>query len=247
MRQMPAAAINMFCFRPKFPAGRDRARDSGGPVQRDAARRISHSLSAAVLRDGGVAGFEALLRWKHPVHGLIPPAEFISLAKQAGLILRLGDWVLAEASPICRTWQEPGQRRVSIAVNVSAVQFDVPEYPERVFAILAETGIDPSLVTLELTEGILVRDAARTRANLTRLHLARVWIALDDFGTGYSSSSYLTDLPADVIKLDHRFVNNLHPERRLLSNRWSSLLIDSACRLLLKQLKPFFRETLCSV
>jgi diguanylate cyclase (GGDEF)-like protein len=171
-----------------------------------------HLLFQPLVRQSGeVTGFEALLRWQHPRRGLIAPADFISLAEKSGMIVRLGDWVLREACRNCRGWQELGHSSIGVAVNVSAVQFDLEDYPERVFAVLAETGIEPSLLTLELTEGILVRNPARTRANLTRIRLAGVRIALDDFGTGYSSLSYLADLPADVIKLDRTFINREMP------------------------------------
>jgi diguanylate cyclase (GGDEF)-like protein len=191
----------------------------------DVVQQIDRDLSAAVdrqefyllfqplvARNGQTAGFEALLRWKHPVHGTIPPADFIPLAEKSGLILKLGDWVLREACRTCRMWQRNFQSPVGIAVNVSPVQFEQPDYPEQVFSALAEAGMDASLLTLEITEGILVRNPARARAHLTRIRLAGVRIALDDFGTGYSSLSYLSELPADVIKLDRTFLNRDLPE-----------------------------------
>jgi diguanylate cyclase (GGDEF)-like protein len=165
-----------------------------------------------IHRDGLLTGFEALVRWNHPVHGLVAPAEFIPQAEQSGLILSLGDWILRQACSTCRTWQTPGQPGVGVAVNVSARQFDQADYSERVLDALEETGLDPSLLTLELTEGVLVRDVNRTRTHLATLRLTGIRIALDDFGTGYSSLSYLTDLPADVIKLDRSFLNRELPE-----------------------------------
>jgi diguanylate cyclase (GGDEF)-like protein len=159
-----------------------------------------------VRRDGQLTGFEALVRWNHPIHGTIAPAEFIPQAEESGLILSLGDWILREACVTCRTWQAPG-RTVGVAVNISARQFDEPDYSTRLLALVSETELDPSLLTLELTEGVLVRDVQRTRTHLAMLRAAGIRIALDDFGTGYSSLSYLTDLPADVIKLDRSFLN----------------------------------------
>lgn len=176
-----------------------------------------------IRRDGQLTGFEALLRWRHRVHGTVGPAEFIQLAEKSGLIISLGEWVLEEACRECLTWQISGQGPVSVAVNVSVVQFDEPDYPDRVFATLARCGLDPRQLTLELTEGVLVRDIGRARAHLTRLRLAGIRIALDDFGTGYSSLSYLTDLPADVIKLDRTFLNRAAPE--------SSMIIESIVNL----------------
>ncbi|HWF11727.1 MAG TPA: EAL domain-containing protein [Bryobacteraceae bacterium] len=190
-------------------------------IVQEIARDLSLALSRAqfqlhyqplVQRDGGLTGFEALVRWNHPLHGLVAPAEFIPQVEKSGLILSLGDWILRQACSTCRTWQMPGQPRVGVAVNVSAPQFDQPNYSERVLRALDETGLDPSLLTLELTEGVLVRDLTRTRTHLAVLRLAGIRIALDDFGTGYSSLSYLTDLPADVIKLDRSFLNRELPE-----------------------------------
>jgi len=182
-------------------------------------QEVTHDLSLAmtlgqfqlhfqplVRRDGQLTGFEALVRWNHPIHGLIAPAEFIPQVEKSGLILSLGDWILREACTTCRSWQAPG-RPVGIAVNVSAMQFDQPDYSARVLALVSETLLDPSLLTLELTEGVLVRDVQLTRTHLAALRAAGIRIALDDFGTGYSSLSYLTDLPADVIKLDRSFLN----------------------------------------
>lgn len=157
--------------------------------------------------DGKLAGFEALLRWTHPVHGSIPPADFIPLAERSGLIIPIGDWVLREACRACKTWQRAGQRPVGVAVNVSAIQFERSDFPERVAGILGEFSMTASLLTLELTESVLIRDVARTRRQLAGLRASGIRIALDDFGTGYSSLSYLTTLPADTIKLDHSFVN----------------------------------------
>jgi EAL domain-containing protein (putative c-di-GMP-specific phosphodiesterase class I) len=160
-----------------------------------------------VLRNGRLSGFEALLRWNHPRFGIISPVDFIPMAEKSGLILKLGEWVLVEACRACAGWQRTGSPALGIAVNVSALQFEQCDYPDRVLAALASTGLNPSLLTLELTEGVLVRDPARAREHLMRIRLAGVRIALDDFGTGYSSLSYLTELPADVIKLDRSFVS----------------------------------------
>jgi diguanylate cyclase (GGDEF)-like protein len=163
-------------------------------------------------RDGSLAGFEALVRWEHPQQGTIAPSEFIPLAESTGLIGSLGDWVLAEACRKCLTWQRPGHPVLGVAVNVSAMQFCEADYPDRVFATLSETGLNPALLTLELTESVLARNTERARAHLLRLRLAGILVALDDFGTGYSSLSYLAELPADLIKLDRSFLNSQLPE-----------------------------------
>jgi diguanylate cyclase (GGDEF)-like protein len=160
-----------------------------------------------VEKDGQLIGFEALLRWTHPLHGAIAPSDFIPLAERSGVIVGIGEWVLREACRNCCSWQTGTHRLLGVAVNVSVVQFDEPDFPERVESILRECGLDPSLLTLELTEGVLVRDVARARRQLTGLRALGVRIALDDFGTGYSSLSYLTTMPADVIKLDRSFLS----------------------------------------
>jgi len=154
-----------------------------------------------------VVGFEALLRWAHPFHGMIPPSEFIPLAERSGLIAAIGEWVLREACRNCATWQCESGRPVGVAVNVSGVQFEQDDFGDRVMAVLKECGLDPSLLTLELTEGVLIRDVTRARRHLSGLRQLGVRVALDDFGTGYSSLSYLAVLPADTIKLDRSFVN----------------------------------------
>lgn len=158
-----------------------------------------------VQKNGQLAGFEALLRWNHPGVGTVNPSEFIPLLERSGLIISVGAWALTEACRNCVAWQEsdPGVR---VAVNVSVLQFDQKDYPDQVFAALAETGLDPSLLTLELTEGILLGDLARAHDHLSQIRLVGVKVALDDFGTGYSSISYLSGLPVDSIKLDHNFV-----------------------------------------
>jgi diguanylate cyclase (GGDEF)-like protein len=160
-----------------------------------------------VEKDARVVGFEALLRWTHPRHGSIAPSDFIPLAEKSGAIVAIGEWVLKEACRSCCLWQRETQSALGVAVNVSAVQFDEPDFPERVKSILSECGMDPSLLTLELTEGVLVRDVERARRQLSGLREMGVRIALDDFGTGYSSLSYLTVMPADSIKLDRSFLS----------------------------------------
>jgi len=160
-----------------------------------------------VEKDAQLIGFEALLRWTHPLHGPVAPSDFIPLAERSGVIVGIGEWVLREACQNCCTWQGNSQRPLGVAVNVSAVQFDEPNFPERVEGILLECGLDPSLLTLELTEGVLVRDLSRARRQLAGLRKLGVRVALDDFGTGYSSLSYLTMIPADIIKLDRSFLS----------------------------------------
>lgn len=154
------------------------------------------------VKTGMVTGFEALLRWQHPQRGLISPAEFVPIAEEIGVIGMLGQLVLARACREAKTWPHP----LRVAVNVSALQFNDEHLVESVLAVLSETGLEPSRLELEITEGALLRSNQRTVAVLHQLRATGVRIALDDFGTGYSSLSYLLTFPFDKIKVDRSFV-----------------------------------------
>jgi len=168
--------------------------------------QIRLNFQPLIDRAGGLTGFEALLRWNHPVHGEIPPSDFIPMAERSGHILELGRWALGEACRNCVSWNGDGMD-LSIAVNVSAVQFEQEDFPETVRQVLEQTGLDPTSLTLEITETVLIRNIERARRHLSAMRRRGVHIALDDFGTGYSSLSYLTALPTDIIKLDRSFLN----------------------------------------
>jgi diguanylate cyclase (GGDEF)-like protein len=158
----------------------------------------------------GIVGFEALVRWQHPTKGLVPPHAFISLAEETGLIVPLGRIVLRTACRQAAAWrtERPGQRLV-MSVNLSARQFSQPELCDEVAAILAETGLDPAALELEITESVLMDQSERGIRSLTRLRTLGVRLVLDDFGTGYSSLSYLKHLPLDTIKVDRSFVSGI--------------------------------------
>ncbi|MDH1171320.1 putative bifunctional diguanylate cyclase/phosphodiesterase [Pantoea agglomerans] len=151
-----------------------------------------------------MVGIEALLRWHHPTRGLIAPAEFIAIAEETGLIIPLGEWVLAEA---CVTQQRFPE--LLVAVNVSPVQFRSTGFVERVMAIVSQSGGDPKRLELEITEGALIEDEREARAIIVALREAGFRIALDDFGTGYSSLNYLSNFPVDKIKIDRSFTQSL--------------------------------------
>lgn len=151
-----------------------------------------------------MVGIEALLRWHHPTRGLIAPAEFIAIAEETGLIIPLGEWVLAEA---CVTQQRFPE--LLVAVNVSPVQFRSTGFVERVMAIVSQSGGDPKRLELEITEGVLIEDERAARAIIVALRDAGFRIALDDFGTGYSSLNYLSNFPVDKIKIDRSFTQSL--------------------------------------
>jgi diguanylate cyclase (GGDEF)-like protein len=160
------------------------------------------------LRSGRAMGAEALVRWEHPDRGLIGPGEFIALAEETGLIMSIGTQVLREACRQARAWQAE-QLRLAIKVNLSARQFVHPNLAEVVAEILAETGIDPALVYLEITETVLMEDVESTSAALSELKSLGVSLTVDDFGTGYSSLAYLKRFPVDEIKIDRDFVAGL--------------------------------------
>lgn len=156
-------------------------------------------------RNGTVVGAEALVRWEHPTQGMISPFKFVPLAEEMGLIGELGDWVLREACCQMKQFQALGLRLPKVAVNVSALQFN-PTFIRRVQEVLAETGLDPGCLELELTEGVLMSDSSATVEALGELKELGVNLSIDDFGTGYSSLSYLSRFPLDELKIDRSFV-----------------------------------------
>jgi diguanylate cyclase (GGDEF)-like protein/PAS domain S-box-containing protein len=155
--------------------------------------------------DGTVTGFEALVRWHHPRHGLVPPSTFIPLAEESGTINALGEWVLRAACREAASWPRP----MNIAINLSPVQFQHSDLPKLVHQVLLETGLSPKRLELEITEGVLIGEFTTAVSILRRLKNLGVRIAMDDFGTGYSSLSYLQSFPFDKIKIDKAFINNL--------------------------------------
>jgi diguanylate cyclase (GGDEF)-like protein/PAS domain S-box-containing protein len=153
--------------------------------------------------------FEALLRWFHPARGLVSPVRFIPVAEETGLIVALGRWVLEQACRECSAWQERGLQSVSVAVNVSPVQFARSDFVETVQAILDRTGLRSGLLELELTESMMMRDIEDSIRKMSALRDRGVRISADDFGTGYSSLGYLHRLPLDTLKIDRSFVTGL--------------------------------------
>jgi diguanylate cyclase (GGDEF)-like protein/PAS domain S-box-containing protein len=160
------------------------------------------------LRDRSITGFEALLRWNPPGGATVPPGEFISAAEESGLIVPIGEWVLREALRQAKTWQAAG-RALFVAINVSANQLARPSFVERLRRLIQETGIDPALVELEVTESVIIEGAGEAREALDHIAALGVGIAIDDFGTGYSGLAYLKRLPIDTVKIDQSFVRDL--------------------------------------
>jgi diguanylate cyclase (GGDEF)-like protein/PAS domain S-box-containing protein len=161
------------------------------------------------LRTGEISGAEALIRWTHPTRGLVSPAAFIPVAEDCGLILPIGNWVLREACKQARAWVEAGLPLGTMGVNISAVEFRNESFLEGVFAILKDTGLNPNLLELELTESVLMKRPESTASVLRALRAKGVQVAVDDFGTGYSSLSYLQKFSIDALKIDQSFVRRI--------------------------------------
>jgi diguanylate cyclase (GGDEF)-like protein/PAS domain S-box-containing protein len=161
------------------------------------------------LQTGEITGVEALIRWQQADQGLLLPSQFVAIAEDCGLILPIGRWVLREACKQARAWQDAGLPFKRISINVSAVEFRDKGFVEGVRTILSETGLEARYLDLELTEGVLMKDAESTAAVLQELKMLGVHLAVDDFGTGYSSLSYLQQFPIDVLKIDKSFVHQI--------------------------------------
>jgi diguanylate cyclase (GGDEF)-like protein/PAS domain S-box-containing protein len=161
------------------------------------------------LRTGEITGAEALIRWMHPARGPVSPAQFIPVAEDCGLILPIGKWILREACRQARAWADAGLPRVTMAVNISAMELRNENFLAGVFAVLHETGLDPRCLELELTESVLMKHAESTESILKTLRARGVQLAVDDFGTGYSSLSYLRKFSIDALKIDQSFVRQI--------------------------------------
>ncbi|HEU4645173.1 MAG TPA: GGDEF domain-containing phosphodiesterase, partial [Burkholderiales bacterium] len=161
------------------------------------------------LEDGTISSVEALLRWRHPEEGLLPPGRFVGIAEQTGLIVPIGDWVLHEACTHAAQWQAAGLRPLRVAVNLSARQFRKGGMVAAVRSALEATRLDSRWLMLEITESLLMENPAASGKVLQQLKEMGAHMALDDFGTGYSSLAYLKHFPIDVIKIDRSFVRDI--------------------------------------
>ena len=192
-------------YRPEMLAGAQSRKQLEEDLRTALAQDELHVAYQPVVSTGAeprIVGYEALLRWEHPVRGAISPADFVPVAEECGLIEMLGEWVLRTATAEAATW--PGDVRV--AVNVSAIQFANPALPGLVTSALASSGIAPGRLELEITESVFLTDSGASDAMFARLKKLGVRLALDDFGTGYSSLGYLRSAPFDKIKIDQSFV-----------------------------------------
>ena len=156
-----------------------------------------------------MAGVEALLRWRHPQRGLVSPADFIPLAEETSLIIPIGRWVLTEACRQNRAWQDQGLPRLPVAVNISAIQLRQDDLVDTVAQALREASLAPEHLELEITESVVMENAAEAIGKLERLSAMGVRLSIDDFGTGYSSLSYLKSFPVHTLKVDRAFIKDL--------------------------------------
>jgi diguanylate cyclase (GGDEF)-like protein len=170
---------------------------------------VLHYQPKLDLGTGQVVGAEALIRWLKPGHGLVYPSDFIGVAEDSGLIVPLSKWVLAQACRQACAWQAAGLPKLCMSVNVSAIDFRQRGFVEGIEQVLEDTGLDPSLLELEITEGVLMQNVDATVSALNRIKELGVRLAIDDFGTGYSSLSYLRRFPINVLKIDQSFIRGL--------------------------------------
>jgi diguanylate cyclase (GGDEF)-like protein len=172
------------------------------------------ALDCAAASADTIEGFEALARWRHPLRGVVSPADFIPIAEDTGLIIELGRQVLYQACSQCQTWNERFKTRLTVNVNVSGSQFTQPGLLKEIKTILRATGLDPRLLKLEITESVLLSDYHAAEEVLSGARALGIEVCLDDFGTGYSSLSYLLRFPFDVVKIDRSFVRHLDSDHR---------------------------------
>jgi len=161
------------------------------------------------LATGRLVGAEALIRWNHPEMGMILPARFIPVAEASGMIVAIGSWVLREACRQAVSWRSAGFQGIVVAVNLSAMQFKRSDLQHTVIDVLKDSGLEPSLLELELTESIMLGDTQIVLDTVRRLKALGVKLSIDDFGTGYSSLSYLKRFPLDKLKIDRSFVQDM--------------------------------------
>jgi diguanylate cyclase (GGDEF)-like protein len=195
------------CF---FEAEMDKQERDRNALQQELASAIEHNELKLFYQPqakigGEVTGFEALLRWDHPIRGRVGPNIFIPLAEDNGMIIPIGTWVLREACRQAASWRRP----LAVSVNLSPIQFHYSDLPALVLSILMDTGLPPHRLELEITEGILISDFDRAVGILRRLKALGVCISMDDFGTGYSSLRYLQAFPFDKIKVDKSFIDQI--------------------------------------
>jgi EAL domain-containing protein (putative c-di-GMP-specific phosphodiesterase class I) len=170
---------------------------------------VLHYQPQVDLKTGQIVGMEALIRWKHPELGMVPPGRFIGIAEETGLIVQIGAWVMRTACAQNKAWQDAGLGRLRVAVNLSARQFGAADLVASLESVLADTMLDPDCLEIELTESLFMSEVTPAVDLLHRMKSLGVNLSIDDFGTGYSSLSYLSRFPIDVLKIDRSFVADI--------------------------------------
>jgi diguanylate cyclase (GGDEF)-like protein/PAS domain S-box-containing protein len=206
-----AGGDRMARFDPALASEDSGRRQMLGELRHAAARNqlVLHYQPQLSLQTGAIVGLEALVRWQHPLHGLIPPGRFIPAAEESGQIIAIGEWVLGEACRQMRRWLDAGFAPIKVAVNLSARQFRLANLALVVGNALAASQLDPRMLELEITEGAMMHDVAVAIRTSERLKELGVRLSLDDFGTGYSSLAYLSRFPIDIVKIDQSFVRDI--------------------------------------
>jgi diguanylate cyclase (GGDEF)-like protein/PAS domain S-box-containing protein len=206
-----AGGDRMARFDPALASEDSGRRQMLGELRHAAARNqlVLHYQPQLSLQTGAIVGLEALVRWQHPLHGLIPPGRFIPAAEESGQIIAIGEWVLGEACRQMRRWLDAGFAPIKVAVNLSARQFRLANLALVVGNALAASQLDPRTLELEITEGAMMHDVAVAIRTSERLKELGVRLSLDDFGTGYSSLAYLSRFPIDIVKIDQSFVRDI--------------------------------------
>lgn len=210
-RSVPGGAIRMFDAELRARAVRRAELEDALHGAGERGELVLFYQPEVQLRTNQIVACEALLRWRHPTWGVVSPAEFIPVAESSNLIIDIGTWVLQEALTQCAKWeaQFPERAPLTVAVNISARQFAMEDFEQRIADALDETGCRSSSICLEITESVLLDDAEETISKLNALKELGVQLAIDDFGTGYSSLSYLRRFPVDILKVDQAFVSGL--------------------------------------
>ncbi|MEN5199074.1 EAL domain-containing protein [Pseudomonas wadenswilerensis] len=213
--------FNFFIDDMNLRARRQQSMESGLRLALKRDEFVLHYQPKVDLRHGTIVGAEALVRWQRPDHGWVYPADFIPVAEDSGLIIALSQWVLRQACSQARAWQAQGMAPLRVSVNVSAMDFRQRGFVDNLAGVLNDTGLDPSLLELEITESVLMRNVDATVVTLQAIKQLGVRLAIDDFGTGYSSLSYLQKFPVDVLKIDKSFVREMgsdNNDARLVSS-----------------------------
>lgn len=213
MYQVKKRNRNGFCF---YESSMDAAASERLLLENDIRRGIEGQQFCVQYQpqmdidSGKILGMEALVRWRHPLRGLLLPNEFIPIAEESGLVLMLGEWVLRQGCAALREWLDAGLEPIRMGINFSVLQIEQPDFTSLVLAVLEEHRLDPSLLEVEITENLLMKDWEGVVAKLQALHQHGVKIALDDFGTGFSSLSYLQKFPLTTLKIDRVFINEIN-------------------------------------